>query len=126
MWKSWHQRLKRAKGRMADADIAAAVEEILQQTVRPNYSIKRAVVNHWLNGRRIPTLSEFFALCQVVGADPGEVLFGERVLQTYVKSDSQTARVLQHRASEPVRPYDPVRKVLEFKAKRRTRRHTTR
>lgn len=120
-WKSWHVRLKALKRGIPDVEIAAAVEETLQSTVRRNYSIKRAVVNHWLNGRRSPSLAEFFALCQAVGADPGEVLFGERVLHNHVAPHSDTARALLTVAHEPTPAYNAT-KVREFKRKRRRAR----
>lgn len=119
MWKSWHVRLKAMKAGVPDVEIASGVEEILQRDVRDNYTVKRAAVNHWLNGRRIPTLAEFFALCQVIGVDPGEVLFGERVLHRYTPAHSDTARALRQQAAEPIALYDPQSKVREFKAKRR-------
>ena len=121
-WKSWHNRLKMMKAGMPDVDIASGVEEILQRDLRENYTVKRAAVNHWLNGRRIPTLAEFFALCQVIGVDPGEVLFGERVLHQYTLAQLDTARALRHKAADPLALYDPQSKVREFKAKRRRAR----
>lgn len=122
VWKSWHSRLKAMKGRMPDVEIASAVEETLQATVRADYSVKRGLVNHWLNGRRSPNLEEFFALCQAIGADPGEVLFGERALHNYVAAHTDTARALRTVAAEPAQAYSSTRKISEFKAKRRRTR----
>jgi len=68
-WIGWHVRLKAHKKAMAskpkDEDLAAEVG-----------GIGRAGLNHWLNGTRPPTINDFFALCDVLNADPKEILFG--------------------------------------------------
>ncbi len=68
-WTTWHERAKAHKKAMASrpVDIEIAAE----------LGVSRAAVNHWFNGKRTPTLREFFALCDVLGADPQEILFGE-------------------------------------------------
>lgn len=78
-WRTWHARAKAAKASSGrprpDVEIAEAVSEILEADGKT--PVKRAVVNHWLNGRRDPSLAEFFALCRVIEADPLEMLFGK-------------------------------------------------
>lgn len=67
-WQKWRQRAKAAKelrGLSGD-DLAAAIG-----------GVKRAAVGHWLTGRNEPSLSQFFALCQALGANPATILFGE-------------------------------------------------
>lgn len=75
-WQKWPERLKARKGDKVDADLAEAVSEILQREFAEDYSRGRGAVNHWLNGTREPTLRQFFALCEAIGADPQEILFG--------------------------------------------------
>lgn len=121
MWKSWHSRMKSMLGRMPHVELAALVEETVRHNENlPDYHVSRGQVNHWLNGRRHPRLFEFFALCQVVGADPGEVLFGQRVLQNHVQPSTIAARVLaSHVTAEPHAVYQHESKVRSFKAKKR-------
>lgn len=108
-------------GRVPHVELAVAVEETVRQNEqRPDYHVSRGQVNHWLNGRRDPRLFEFFALCQVVGADPGEVLFGQRVLQNNFAPGSAAARLLASTAAEPPAPiYARDSKIRSFKAKKR-------
>lgn len=108
-------------GRVPHVELAAAVEETVRQNEeRPDYHVSRGQVNHWLNGRRDPRLFEFFALCQVIGADPGEVLFGQRVLQNNFAPGSAAARLLASTAAEPPAPiYARDSKIRAFKAKKR-------
>lgn len=128
MWKSWHARMKAMIGRTPHVELATQVEEAVQQNEnRPDYHVSRGQVNHWLNGRRDPRLFEFFALCQVVGVDPGEVLFGQRVLQNNFAPGTTAARVLTMRAAERDAVYQHGSKVRSFKAKkRRVRRSLSR
>lgn len=51
-----------------EREIAAAVEAA---TGKPS---ERSLVNMWLHGEREPFISQFFALCEKLGADPAEVL----------------------------------------------------
>lgn len=84
-WETWHKRAKEAKtasGARPDVEIAELVSEILEASGRS--PVKRAVVNHWLNGRRDPSLAEFFALCHVIDANPGDVLFGQDVAENVI------------------------------------------
>lgn len=107
-------------GRMPHVELAALVEETVRHNENlPDYHVGRAQVNHWLNGRRHPKLFEFFALCQVLGADPGEVLFGQRVLQNHFAPGTTAARVLATHAAEEVAVYQHGSKVRSFKAKKR-------
>lgn len=124
MWKTWHARLKTMVGRTVQVELAAAVEETVRLNERrPDYHVSRGQVGHWLNGKRDPRLFEFFALCQVVGADPGEVLFGQRVLQNNLRPGSATARALAHTAAEPPPAvYARGEKIRAFKSKQRRAR----
>lgn len=71
-WRKWPERARAAKRQStkSDADLAAAVSEAT------NRKAGRAQVNHWFTGKREPTLSQFMALCEEMGADPGAILFG--------------------------------------------------
>lgn len=53
---------------LPDSEIAAAVEAA---TGKPS---DRALVNHWLLGRREPYISQFYALCEKLAVDPLEIL----------------------------------------------------
>jgi hypothetical protein len=68
-WRDWRKRAKEWKedNDLDDAVISAAVGR------------KRATVNSWLN-KREPNLSDFMALCEAMGADPGLILFEQAVL----------------------------------------------
>lgn len=75
IWDDWYERLEEVKLRngASDAEISAVVSETGRNAVRQQ-------VNHFFNGRRDPTLKQFFAMCLAVGADPGEILFKKPVL----------------------------------------------
>lgn len=75
-WRNWWIRAKAAKkqSKKSDADLAVAVTDSVGR------SAGRAQVNHWFNGRREPTLSQFMSLCAELGADPGAILFNVPVL----------------------------------------------
>jgi transcriptional regulator with XRE-family HTH domain len=75
-WESWPARAKSLKRGMVDVEIAAAVSELLQRRDRRDHTRSRGTINHWLNGKRQPDLEEFFVLCEVLGADARELLFG--------------------------------------------------
>lgn len=47
-----------------DADIAAAVSEVLEEWGQPG--VERGAVNHWFTGRNQPNLSQFMALCRAL------------------------------------------------------------
>lgn len=107
-------------GRTPHVELAALVEEAVRHNENlPKYHLSRGQVNHWLNGRRHPRLFEFFALCEVLGADPGEVLFGQRVLQNHFAPATTGARVLATHAAEQPAVYQHGSKVRSFKAKKR-------
>lgn len=75
-WTKWCARARQAKERAgkSDADLSAAVTDIAGRKAG------RAQVNHWFTGKREPTLSQFMALCEELGADPGAILFGVPVM----------------------------------------------
>ncbi len=95
-WQNWHERAKatkemaKAAGRpLSDVDVAASVSELLEAAGQK--PVKRALVNHWLNGRRIPSLVEFFALCHVLQMDPRQVLFGDTGTYSHDAAGKPTA-----------------------------------
>lgn len=107
-WKSWRKRAKewKADNDYDDADIAEAV------------GVARATVNSWLN-KREPNLSDFIALCEAMGADPGLILFGQAVLRDAVPEESEARGALT--ASPTATPGHKrfVTKLQKFKQKRR-------
>ncbi len=64
------EKLKKQKigGDFTNSDIAAAVERATGKDT------SRQLVEHWLNGRREPYLSQFIALCAWLEVDPIEAL----------------------------------------------------
>lgn len=88
-WKRWWERARTAKdaSTKSDADLAAAINELCSRKAG------RAQVNHWFTGTREPTISQFMVLCEEIGADPGEILFGVPVLPSAVKG-SKAAKAL--------------------------------
>lgn len=70
-WETWPERAKRAKDRSGkkDAELSAAITDVTGRKAG------RAQVNHWFTRTREPTLSQFFALCSEIKADPQQVLF---------------------------------------------------
>ena len=51
--------------------------ELTQTELAKRLSMTQGAVGHWLSGRREISLGEFFRLCQVSGANPQSILFGE-------------------------------------------------
>lgn len=64
------ERAKREAGSPVDEDTAAAVNELQSR------SAERGQVNHWINGKREPTINQFMALCEVLQVDPHATLRG--------------------------------------------------
>ena len=70
---------KKELGRgVSEREIAAYVEE---QTGKPS---ERALIGHWLHGRREPFFSQFLALCEKLEMDPHEVLRGKQEQRTRI------------------------------------------
>lgn len=68
----------KASGRIkGDVDLAVTVSEMLEQAGLPG-KINRAGLNHWITGRRQPTMAQFLALCEALEISPAEV-FGRGV-----------------------------------------------
>ena len=82
-WKTWRKRAKEWKkdNKISDTQIAAALGR------------ERSTANSWLN-KRDPNLSDFMALCEAMGADPGLILFGQAVLPGAVKSGSDAHKAM--------------------------------
>jgi hypothetical protein len=55
-----------------DVDLAEIVTDMLGQAGLPG-KINRAGLNHWMTGRRQPTMAQFLALCEALGISPAEV-----------------------------------------------------
>lgn len=109
-WNEWPKRAKAAKGRKPDAEIAADVTE------RVGYEVGRALVNHWLNGRRDPSVSELMALCESIGADPGAILFGVKVLGHVVPPGIGAA--IEGDGRTPKQLEDAADRIRRFKQKK--------
>lgn len=115
MWLGWHRRAEKAKrdAKKSDADIAADLYEIL------GYELSRPLVNAWFKGRRIPDLNEFMALCQVLGADPGEILFGIKISHLALLSSPAAKKALEVKGHTPEYLVKHAQRIRAFKAKRR-------
>lgn len=117
VWVSWRERAEQEKktAHKTDADLAAEVSELV------GYDIGRALVNHWLRGRRTPSLLEFMALCAALGADPGHILLNVRVSYQQASSSPETASVLIKRAPSPTYLATAARKLKYSKSAPRKR-----
>lgn len=63
----------KARGEIGgDADLAQRISELLSTIDLPE--VERGAVNHWLNGKRQPSIAQFVALCFALKAKPGEVI----------------------------------------------------
>ncbi|WP_316679134.1 helix-turn-helix transcriptional regulator [Ralstonia chuxiongensis] len=101
-WKDISARLKKVAQRYkethekTDVDLAAEI------------GVERGNLNHWLNGRRIPKVTEFVALCQLLGVDAADIIQPcSRGLDTDLHADALALRIA--RLSR-----DSVRKLEEF------------
>lgn len=111
---SWTARAQAKKKdlRLTDGDLAARLAE-------RGFDVTRGAVNHWLNGKRPITLDAFFALCEILGADPGDLLFGFPVLPHIMPPGTAAKHVVSvpspsAAASIPPAPSKP----RQFKASR--------
>ena len=112
-WGKWHVRLreKKRQSKNTDAGIAMALQE-------RGFDVGRAAVNHWLNNQRPIGLEEFFAVCEILGADPGEILFEAPVLPRVVTNFQDTRRSIEGaREFAPKQP-PPSLKARSFKLAR--------
>lgn len=124
-WRQWRARLKDIKrdSNLKDADIAANIEAARIDAGIPEKKARlaRGTVNSWLN-KREPNLSDFFELCEAMGADPGHVLFEQPVIRGALSAESIARRVVS--ASPTAEPgYGAFQEKLrhksrEFKKKR--------
>lgn len=115
VWPGWRQRAlgKKKDARKTDEDLAAEVSELL------GYEVIRSTVNHWWHARRTPTIDEFMALCEALGADPGELLFEVRVMHNAVTKSPAAARVVGSPADTPDYLKAQAQRLRQFKAKKR-------
>lgn len=85
----WAKRAMAAKGsgknKISDRAIAAFV------TAETGKNSERSLINAWMNEEREPYLSQFFALCQYLKLDPGEMLGLEvgKTLQTDTENNQR-------------------------------------
>jgi len=64
---------RQAAGRITgDVDLAETVTGLLEQAGIPG-KINRAGLNHWLTGRRQPSMAQFLALCEALEVSPADV-----------------------------------------------------
>ena len=105
-------------------DLALAVSEYLG--LPEGRTLSRATVGHWMSGRTPPTLPQFLALCQALGADPGYILFERPVLPDMVKS--QEIKRALHAAPGETAGHKRLMKSIETKAQtfKRKRRNLRR
>jgi transcriptional regulator with XRE-family HTH domain len=100
--------------------LAAAVSEILGLEEERWFS--RATIGHWLSGRNSPTVPQFLALCQAMGADPGEILFGVKVLPSMVSS--KDLREAMHAQPASTEGHRRLMSAIESKARTFKRKKT--
>lgn len=98
-WKEWRKRAKDWKkdNKLTDADIAAGIPKRTKGVGK--YEVKvlppsRAQVQAWLMGRYDPDLTDFLALCEAMGADPGHILFGEPILRRAVRPGTKAHEIV--------------------------------
>lgn len=121
-WRTWARRaqLARKEASLSQADVAAAVSEILE--LQGLEGVGRQLVSHWETGRRTPDMNQFFALCQAIGADPGVILFNQKTLPAAVNGSVITNHVLVAKPAEDKKVANslgkPSNKAKNFKAKR--------
>lgn len=112
-WGKWHLRLREKKRQAKQTD--ANISSELQQR---GFDVGRATVNHWLHDRRPVGLKEFFALCEILGADPGEILFEAPVLPRVVTNFKDTKRSIEHAQEFKPKSSPPSEKARAFKRSR--------
>lgn len=133
-WRSWRKRAKSLKreGKWTDVKLAteleARVNEGLSEDDPAWRTIARGTVNSWFNNRD-PNLSDFLLVCEILGADPGHVLFAVPVIRQQVPPGSATHRIVS--AAPTALPEhkklmgaleSASKKVQTFKRKRRSLR----
>jgi hypothetical protein len=109
-WGKWADRLRERKrqGRHTDESIAIAMQE-------RGFDVGRGLVNHWWHKRRPIGLEEFFAVCEILGADPGEILFEAPVLPKVVTNFEETRRSIVGAQEFSPKSAPPVVKARTFK-----------
>jgi transcriptional regulator with XRE-family HTH domain len=116
---SWTARAQAKKKdlRLTDGDLAVRLGE-------RGFEVTRGAVNHWLNNKRPITLDAFFALCEILGADPGHLLFDYPVLPHILPPGLASTGVVSAPAPAPATNIPPPpSKPRAFKAARlKTRR----
>lgn len=66
-WRHWGARLK----------LHMKERGISQEAVAEKMDMTQGGFSHWVNGRREVNLGDFFRVCEIVRADPRDILFGE-------------------------------------------------
>lgn len=115
-WSEWRKRAKEWKkdNQLDDDELAAAVGR------------KRATINSWLN-KREPNLSDFMALCEAMGADPGLILFGRAIFPSAVSTGSEAHRAMTSAPTANPNHHKLMQKFRKFKANKvKLRRGITR
>lgn len=115
VWPGWRERAKSAKkdGGKTDVELATEVSELL------GYQVGRSMLNHWLTGRTIPKLSEFMALVEALGADPGDLLFQVKVIPEYAPKSPTAAQVMRQQTTSPEYLRRQAERLRRFRAKKR-------
>lgn len=75
-----------------DADIAAAVSEILEANALP--PVSRGAVNHWLKGIRHPSIAQFIALCSVLNIEPSDVFGTSKMPRIQASPDKKISEAI--------------------------------
>lgn len=95
-------------------------KKLTHQWIAAEMERSRATIGHWLSGHNKINLDEFFTLCDVIKADPQEILFGR---SSIAKDGASVDRTQGHRPKEALRIADAwinggldVRQALEATA----------
>lgn len=110
-WSDWPSRAKALKAegqKKDDAEISVLVSEILEASGRE--AVGRGAVNHWLTGKRVPNVFQYFALCQVLECDPKSLLTGD---EKAPDSAEQSTSVASRPAVQPSAITETERALIE-------------
>lgn len=108
-WEGWGQRLQ---AHMLAVNISQGrAGELMAKWDPKGQGVTQGGIGHWLRGARLINLVDFFHLCEVVGADPQFILFGnpDRELSQLLERNPDLARLI----GRPAAPNDLVAKSIQ-------------
>lgn len=107
----------KAQNDTSDAAVAAELEAW-------GVDIGRSGVNAWWS-RTEPTISQFYAACVIMGADPGMMLFGRPILTDAVPSGSAAHKAMSATPASDPKHEDLMNRIRSFKRKKASLRRGT-